>query len=294
MDNQTNTSTHKYAVVTGANKGIGLAIVQQLAIEGITVVLTARNEESGTEAALTLTKSGLPNIVFHQLDVQDSASVETLAGFVNNAGASGVEVDAEGLKSLNIDSATWLSGNATNMVQGLMRQTYEKAKECIDTNYYGCVRVTEALLPLLQLSISGARIVIVSSLRSELKRIPNEQIRKSLGDLDTLSLEKLDEMLQTFLRDLKEGVLVANGWPTMVPAYSISKATVNAYTRIVAKKYKEMCINCVHPGFVATDLNLHTGTMTVDEGARSPVLLALLPDGSPSGCYFDQTQMAEF
>ncbi|KAF9596074.1 hypothetical protein IFM89_007127 [Coptis chinensis] len=235
MDNQTNTSTHKYAVVTGANKGIGLAIVQQLAIEGITVVLTARNEESGTEAALTLTKSGLPNIVFHQLDVQDSASVETLAGFVrtrfgrldilvNNAGASGVEVDAEGLKSLNIDSATWLSGNATNMVQGLMRQTYEKAKECIDTNYYGCVRVTEALLPLLQLSISGARIVIVSSLRSELKPMDGRPW----------------SLLIVFLRQQS------------------------------------------------------MRTMTVDEGARSPVLLALLPDGSPSGCYFDQTQMAEF
>lgn len=57
----------------------------------------------------------------------------------------------------------------TNLVQGVMKQTYEKAEECLSTNYYGVKRVTEALLPLLQLSPGGARIVNVSSLRSELR-----------------------------------------------------------------------------------------------------------------------------
>lgn len=61
-----------------------------------------------------------------------------------------------------------LSGKVTNLVQGVMKQTYEKAEECLNTNYYGVKRVTEALLPLLQLSPSGARIVNVSSIRSEL------------------------------------------------------------------------------------------------------------------------------
>lgn len=80
----------------------------------------------------------------------------------------------------------------------------------------------------------------------------------------------------------------------MLPAYSISKATVNAYTRILAKKYKNMCINCVHPGYVNTDINWHTGTLSLEEGAQGPVKLALLPNGCPTGCYFDQTQVAEF
>lgn len=64
-----------------------------------------------------------------------------------------------------------LSGKATNMVQDSMITTYEKAKECLETNYYGVKNVTEALLPLLELSTKGARIVNVSSLRSELKVI---------------------------------------------------------------------------------------------------------------------------
>ncbi|KAL2557336.1 (+)-neomenthol dehydrogenase [Forsythia ovata] len=295
----------RYAVVTGANKGIGLEIVRQLASAGLTVVLTARNEERGMAAISLLQESSLSNVLFHQLDVQDRESIESLAKFikthfgrldvlVNNAGASGVVVDKDRLRDLNIDPATWLAGKAANLVQDVMKITYEKAKECLDTNYHGAKNVTEALLPLLQLSTSGARIVNVSSLRSELRRIPNEQIRKELGDINTLTEEKIDKILQRFLHDVKKKALEINGWQKMVPAYSISKATLNAYTRVLAKKYPQMCINCVHPGYVNTDLNGHTGTMTVEEGAEGPVMLALLPDGGPTGRYFDRTEVAEF
>ena len=73
---------YRYAVVTGANKGIGLETVRQLASQGITVVLTARDEKRGMEAASKLHRSGLPNVVFHQLDVSDSVSIHNLANFV--------------------------------------------------------------------------------------------------------------------------------------------------------------------------------------------------------------------
>ncbi|KAL8055671.1 hypothetical protein ABFX02_04G070600 [Erythranthe guttata] len=180
------------------------------------------------------------------------------------------------------------------MVQDVIITTYDKAKECIDTNYYGVKNVTEALLPLLNNSTLGARIVNVSSLRSELSRIPNEKTRKVLGDIETLTEEKIDGILQKFLEDLRDDALEANGWQKMLPAYSISKATLNAYTRVLAKKYPQMCVNCVHPGYVDTDINWHTGTLTVTEGAQGSVMLALLPKGGPSGCYFDRTNVSEF
>lgn len=69
-------------MVTGANKGIGLEIARQLACEGVTVVLTARDEKRGMEATSSLTKAGLENVVFHQLDVQDPVSGDSLAKFV--------------------------------------------------------------------------------------------------------------------------------------------------------------------------------------------------------------------
>ncbi|CAL9000537.1 unnamed protein product [Prunus brigantina] len=296
----------RYAVVSGANKGIGYEVVRQLAAcQGVVVVLTARDEKRGRDAMSQLHHLGFSNVLFHQLDVLDPFSIQSLANFidnrfgrldilVNNAGASGAVVDEEALKSLNIDPTTWLSGKAVNKIQCAIKFTYEKAEECLNTNYYGAKRLTEALLPLLQLSPQGGRIVNVSSLRSELKRIPSEEIRNELGDVETLTEEKVDALLTKFLVDFKQNALEANGWTLMLPAYSISKATLNAYTRILAKKYPKMYINCVHPGFVNTDINWHTGTMTLEEGAAGPVKLALLPNGGPTGCYFDQTEVADF
>ncbi|KAM3398683.1 hypothetical protein P3S68_002199 [Capsicum galapagoense] len=274
----------RYAVVTGANKGIGFETVKQLANSGVMVVLTARNEKRGMEATSLLNKQGFSNVVFHQLDVQDARTIESLAKFiqtqygsVNNAGASGVVVDEDVLRALNVDPEDWLAGKAVNVIQVAMKTTYESAKLCLDTNYYGVKNVTEALLPLLQNSTS-ARIVNVSSLRKER--------RKELGDIENLTEDKIDKILQKFLYDLKQDALEVNGWQMMLPAYSISKVSLNAYTRILERRYPKMCINCVHPGYVNTDINWHTGTMPVEEGAEGPVKLALLPDGGPTGCYF--------
>ncbi|XVF19528.1 hypothetical protein REPUB_Repub11eG0118600 [Reevesia pubescens] len=286
MENSGKLEAERNAVVTGANKGI-------------------KNEERGKEAIAKLHQLGLSNLVFHQPDVLDKASIQSLADFisqkfgrldilVNNAGSSGAIADGNDLKALGIDPASWLSGKVAKMVQSVIKYTYEEAQICLNTNYYGVQRLTQTLLPLLQLSSSGARIVNVSSLRSELKRFPSESIRNELGDIENLTEEKLDTILQRFMKDFKENALEANGWSIMLPAYSISKAVLNAYTRILARRYPKMRINCVHPGYVNTDLNWHTGVITTEEGAKGPVKCALIPDGGPTGCYFDQNEVAEF
>lgn len=76
---------NRYAVVTGGNKGIGLEICRQLAFNGVTVVLTARDKKKGMEAVENLHQSGLADfVIFHQLDVLDSASIASLADFVES------------------------------------------------------------------------------------------------------------------------------------------------------------------------------------------------------------------
>ena len=72
------------------------------------------------------------------------------------------------------------------------------------------------------------------------------------------------------------------------PGYRISKAGLNALTRIFADELKDagILVNTVHPGWVKTDMGTQAATKTVEEGADTPVWAALLPDGGPSGEFF--------
>ncbi|KAM4094622.1 hypothetical protein ACB094_06G209200 [Castanea mollissima] len=240
-----------FAVVTGANKGIGFEAVRQLAPNGFVVVLTGRDEKKGLEALGKLEDSALSdNVLFHQLDVADPASITSLADFiktqfgkldilVNNAGIGGVKFNSD-------------SGDEMDSLLG--NRTWEL---------------------------------------TELPNIPNEWAKRVLCDDENLTEAEVDEVLEEFLKDYKEGSLEAKGWPTFLSDYTVSKAAMNAHTRIIAKKYPSFCINCVCPGFVKTDINRNTGILPVEEGAASPVRLALLPDGSP-GLFFVRQEVSPF
>lgn len=298
-----NSTGKRCAIVTGGNKGIGLEICKQLASNGVFVILTARDEKRGTDAIHKLKSFGLSDLVYHQLDVKDPSSIASLANFiathfrkldilVNNAGHIGLHIDGDALKALP-DTFENVRDKQPELLKTIMKETYEKAEECLMTNYYGTKAVTEALLPFLQLS-NSATIVNVSSVYGLLMHIPNEKVKLELNNVERLTEERLNELLQCFLNDFKEDKVQANGWPIRVSAYKLSKAAVNAYTRILARKFPNMRINCAHPGFVKTDLTGNIGSLSPEEGAKGPVKVALLPTDGPSGHYFDQMNIATF
>ncbi|XP_021833915.1 (+)-neomenthol dehydrogenase-like [Prunus avium] len=294
-------TTKRYAVVTGANKGVGFGTVKQLASNGVTVVLTARDEKRGLEAVDKLKEFGLSDlVVFHQLDVTDPSSITSLADFVktqfgkldilvNNAATAGSQINPEDFRSA-------VSGKNPEEIRWSeipMILNYKLAEESLKTNYYGTKRVTEALLPLLQLSDSP-RIVNVSSDLSKLMNFPNGWPKEVLSDAESLTEERIDAVLAEHLEDFKQGFVENKSWPALFPPYTVSKAAVNAYTRILAKKYPNFYINCVSPGFVNTDITFNAGTLTIDEGAESLVRLALLPNGGPTGHYFSRKEVTPF
>ncbi|CAM0906206.1 unnamed protein product [Alopecurus aequalis] len=306
-------SEQRVAVVTGGNKGIGLDICRQLASNGITVILTARDENRGAAAVDALRELGLSDVMFHQLDVSEPSSAARLADFVrnkfgkldilvNNAAILGVTVDigdpdpaaiqqvvaSEKFTSMSaIERLEWVDQRTT--------ETYAEAEECLRTNYGGTKNVTEALLPLL-LASSDARIINISSFVALLRLFSGEELKQEFNDIDKLSFERVDELSELFLDDFKNGQLANRGWPVEKgpSAYSVSKALMNAYTRVLAKKHTSLRINCVNPGHVNTDGNFRTGDLTVAEGARGAVALALAPKEGPTGAYFDGTEEASF
>ncbi|KAF5460703.1 hypothetical protein F2P56_020553 [Juglans regia] len=315
--------TKRIAVVTGANKGIGFEISKQLASNGIRVILTARDAKRGNEAVEKLKAAGYSDVFFHQLDVTDPASVSSLASFIstqfgkldiliNNAGVFGAIIDQDHRKNLKL-GLNEIAGENAKSFRKVLKQTYELSTNCLQTNYYGIKLVCKALIPLLQLS-NSPRIVNVSSILGQLQFISNENARKELEDVEELTEEKVDKVVEGYLEDVKENLvddkLINNvhcsfsqgihyssqatktkGWPTNHHAYSVSKAALNAYTRALAKNYPNIAINSVHPGHVKTDMSHESGVFIVEEGAKGPVMLALMPEGGPSGPFFDRIKV---
>ncbi|KAM0015507.1 putative salutaridine reductase (NADPH) [Helianthus debilis subsp. tardiflorus] len=293
----------RIAVVTGGNKGVGFEICRQLAADKVTVVLTARDQKRGIDAVAKLHSFGLPDVVFHQLDVTDPASITSFVNFidarfgkldilVNNAGIVSTTVDEESFWSMDLPSE--VKDEKAKQAKKIVTQTFEGARKCMETNYYGAKHVTQALLTLL-LKSNSPRVVNVSSKLGQLENVQDESARKILSDVDGLTEEVVDEVVKEYLKDVKdEELLKKKGWSSNVSGYIVSKAALNAYTRILAKKFPSLYANAVSPGFVATDMSFFKGTSTAEEGARGPVRLALMPDGGPSGQYFWTIQDSTF
>ncbi|XP_075640343.1 salutaridine reductase-like [Castanea sativa] len=274
-------TTLQFFTTNGGNKHDSwdkVGICQQLASNGVKVVLTARDVKRGNEAVDKLKTAGYSDVVFHQLDVTDPVSISFLLDFIKTQ-----------FGKLDI---LFIGPNAKPLKE-LIKQTYQTTENCLRTNYYGTKQVSKELIPLLQLS-NSARIVNVSSGLGQLKFISNENARKKLEDVDGLTEEKVDEVVKGFLEDVKENSIEVKGWPINFSAYVVSKAALNAYTRVLAQKNPNIAINSVGPGYTKTDLNDNTGVFTIVEAAKGPVMLALMPEGGPSGLFFDQTEVSTF
>ncbi|MCM0676617.1 SDR family oxidoreductase [Micromonospora phytophila] len=143
-------TTNMIALVTGANKGIGLATARQLGARGMTVLVGARDAERGRAAEREL-RDGGADARFVPLDVTDAGSVARVAALVEqDYGRLDVLVNNAGV-ALGVAGPGLPSETDVNV----LRQTYE-------TNVVGVVAVTNALLPLLRRA-AAARIVNVSS-----------------------------------------------------------------------------------------------------------------------------------
>jgi NAD(P)-dependent dehydrogenase (short-subunit alcohol dehydrogenase family) len=227
----------KVALVTGANKGIGLEIARQLAGAGVTVLVGARDAGRGADAAAALQSEGL-DAHFIQLDVTDAASIAQAAAAIGEQhGRLDILVNNAGIN----DAADGPPANVS----------IEAARRLFETNFFAPLAVTQAMLTLLQKSSAG-RIVNMSS---------------SLGSITGA------------------GDASSPYYPVRLTGYNGSKAALNMLTVQLAESLRGsgIVVNSACPGYVSTDLNGHTGYLTAQEGARTPVRLALLPDQQVTG-----------
>jgi NAD(P)-dependent dehydrogenase (short-subunit alcohol dehydrogenase family) len=233
----------KIALVTGGNKGIGLELCRNLSKAGCTVLLGARNTERGQQAVRKLQEAGLNDVHFIELDVTKRDSVA--------AAAQQIESNYGRLDILLNNAGVNLRGDGPPGTADL-----DVVEKVFETNFFGALRVAQAMLPLLRKSPAG-RIVNVSS---------------GLGSL-------------TFNSDPEWS---GSSWKLI--GYNGSKAAMNMMTVHLAHELRgtKVKVNSVNPGYTKTDLNANTGTQPVEVGAIEATRLALLDENGPTGGSFSK------
>jgi NAD(P)-dependent dehydrogenase (short-subunit alcohol dehydrogenase family) len=239
------------ALVTGANQGIGLQIAKDLVARGFTVLIGSRHLGRGEAAAKEVGSEARAL----QLDVTDQASIAAAAErirkelgrldvLVNNAAISNTSKQPD----MSVQDYAKLT-RPSNVSLDEMRAVW-------DTNVFGVLAVTQAMLPLLR-EAPAARIVNVSSGVGSLTRNADP----------------------------------ASPWRSIFgPVYPASKTALNAITLAMAIELESsgIKVNAACPGYTKTNLNNYTGTRTVEEGAREPVRLALLGPDGPTGTFSNE------
>lgn len=225
------TAEAKIALVTGANRGIGLEVCRQLAGLGLRVILTARDPQRGEEAARIVAREG-GDATFCRLDVTDPATVDAAQAFVTQQ---------YGRLDVLINNAAIYPDDGVSIFDVPL----PIVEETLAVNLYGPLRLCRAFVPEMRRRGYG-RVVNVSS---------------SSGQLSTMG--------------------------GRTGAYAISKAALNALTRIVAAEAgSQVKVNAVDPGWVRTEMGGRSAPRSVAQGADTIVWLATLPDSGPRGGFF--------
>ena len=229
--------TTKTALVTGANKGIGFAIARGLGAAGFTVALGARDERKREEAVELLRADGIDAFGV-ALDVTSDGSVA--------AAAEALE-QTTGRLDVLINNAG-IAGNTESGAQIPSTLHLDVLRTVLETNVFGAIRVTNAMLPIL-LRADSARIVNLSS------------------NMGSLTLQTGPQMA------------------AYAPSKTMLNSITAQYARELADT--NVIVNAVCPGYVATDFTGFNSPRSPEQGAAIAIRLATAPDDFPRGGFWD-------
>ena len=234
------------ALVTGANRGLGLETSRQLAARGVTVIMGGRNASAIEAAAATLRAEGLKALPV-VLDVVDPEHHRAVAAKIEaDFGRLDILVNNAGI----ITGETFGENSAKTISTAALRQTFE-------VNLFAPIALTQALLPLIEKAPAG-RIVNLSSILGSLA------VNRGWDDPESAAFA-----------DFKP-----TAYDTSKAALNMFTVHLAA-----ALRHTPIKVNSAHPGWVKTDMGSEAAPMEIVDGAKTSVALALLDADGPTGAF---------
>ena len=220
---------------------------------------------------------GLTTVEYAPLDIASNTSIEEFQKLIKTKHPDGIDI-------LVNNAGVALDGFNSNIV-----------KNTLACNYYGTLKVTEMLLPHIG---EGGRLVNVSSLVGKLNKY-SPAIQKRFREAQSVS--DITALMEEYQKEVDAGTQEQSGWPST--AYAVSKAGLTAVSKLIGKQVQEgtypdaskgVLVNCCCPGYVSTSMSKFRGRKTPDQGAMTPIKLAIDDVSDVGGEFWEHEEISQW
>ena len=269
----------KIVLITGANRGIGYALVERLLEKKtkLRIIMTCRDDERGQQLYKELCEKypeDAERFFYHQLDITDEASSAALVDYIKKT----------------FKKFDYLVNNAGYSSKG--RDFNEEiCEETFKVNYNGTTNFTEKLFGTFN---KNGKIIFVTSKSGTLAKLKNENLISKFKNAK--NIDDILKLSEKFKRTIPEEKTEADGW--YKNCFAMSKLFLNFYAKLVIKKREisreSINVFAVHPGWCKTEMGGDQAPYEVSEGVDRIMFLLELPDTVNKefqGKFFDENKV---
>ena len=278
--------TRKIILVTGANRGLGLAIIEGLLEKKskLRIILTARNDELGQSVFNSLCEKypeekEKEQLYYHQLDITNEESINEIIEFIKKT-----------FKKIDyIINNAGVSSKGTEFSPAVFDFTFS-------VNVYGTLNFTEKIISAGILNKQG-KIIFIGGKSGNVSKLKNDSLINHFKTAK--NADDLFKIGEKFKDAITEGTCDDDGW--YKNTYGVSKMIVNTYAGVLTKKREitreAISVFSCHPGWLKTEMGGEHALVDVKDGANSVISLIELPDGinkEHQGKFFEDGKVSSF
>jgi carbonyl reductase 1/carbonyl reductase 3 len=280
------TDTRKTLLITGGNRGLGYAIIENLLEKKtkLKLIITSRNEEQGQEIYNSLCEKypeekEKEQLYYHQLDITNEESINEIIEYIKK----------------NFKKIDYLINNAGVSSKGT-EFSNEVFEYTFSVNVYGTINLTEKMISNNLINKQG-KIILLGGKSGNILKLKNDNLINLFKTAK--AADDLFKIADKFKEAINDETCDEEGW--YKNTYGVSKMIINTYARLLTKKREisreGISVFSCHPGWLKTEMGGNYAKVDVKDGANNVIYLIELPDGinkDLQGKFFEEGKVSNF